>query len=69
MATELPPLEVELEGETQELLVFVTFEVTLGPPNSHWAASFRLHHRSGAFGLVADEGGMNAPAIGIHYRF
>lgn len=68
-ATEIPEVEVLLEGESHKLLVYWVMELTLGPPKSHWAASIRLHHRSPAFGLFGDDGGMNAPSLGIRYSF
>jgi hypothetical protein len=67
--TEVPEVEVAIEGESHRFLVFWVMEVTLGPPNSRWAASIRLHHRSPAFGLFGDDGGMNAPSLGVRYSF
>ena len=46
LASEVPEVEIELEGESQELLVYWSMELTLGPPRSNWALSLRLHHRS-----------------------
>jgi len=68
-ATEVPEVEVALEGESHKWLVYWVMELTLGPPNSRWAASIRLHHRSPAFGLMGDDGGMNAPSVGVRYSF
>ena len=68
-ATELPPVEVELEGESHQLLVYWVMELTAGPVESPWAVSLRLHHRSVAYGLMGDEGGMNAVGLGLRYRF
>ena len=68
-ASELPPVEVEIEGESQQLLVYWVMEVTAGPAQAPWSISLRLHHRSGAWGLVADEGGMNAVGLGLRYEF
>jgi hypothetical protein len=68
-STEVPELEVELEGDSRQLLVYWMLELTAGPPRGRWAASLRLHHRSGGFGLLADDGGMNAIGIGVRYRF
>lgn len=68
-ATELPPVEVELEGESQQLLVYWVLEATAGAAQAPWSISLRLHHRSGAWGLVADEGGMNAVGLGLRYKF
>jgi hypothetical protein len=63
--TEVPPLEVELEGESQRFLYHWFIELTFGPPDMEWTTSFRIHHRSGGFGSVADEGGSNALTLGI----
>jgi len=68
-ASELPPVEVELEGSTERLLVYWVMELTAGPPRADWAVSLRLHHRSVAFGLMGEEGGMNAVALGLRRRF
>ena len=66
--TEVPPLEVELEGESQRLLYHWFLELTLGPPEADWASSLRLHHRSGGFGSVADKGGSNALTLGFRLK-
>lgn len=68
-ATDLPPVEVELEGETRRLLVYWMMELTAGPVDSRWAFSLRIHHRSEAYGLMGDAGGMNAVGLGLRYRF
>ncbi len=69
-ATE-PEEEIELNDSTKKFLVYWFGELTLGPPKSNWAASFRIHHRSGAFGLVEEQGrgGSNTVAAGLKYRF
>jgi hypothetical protein len=67
-ATELPPVEVELEGESHQTLVYWLLEMTAGPVDSRWSASLRIHHRSVAFGLFGDDGGMNAVGLGLRYR-
>jgi hypothetical protein len=69
MASEVPDVEVELEGASDELLIYWSADVTLGPPRSSWAVLLRLHHRSGGFGLFADDGGMNAVALGLRITF
>lgn len=69
MATEVPEVEVELEGDSDELLIYWGVELAVGPPRGNWAVSLRLHHRSGGFGLVADDGGMNAVALGVRVAF
>lgn len=68
-ATELPPVEVEIEGESAQFLVYWVLEATAGPVDSPWAVSLRMHHRSVAWGLMADEGGMNAVGLGLRYEF
>ena len=68
-ATELPELEVQLEGDTRQLLVYWVAELTAGPPQASWAVSLRLHHRSVAYGLFGEEGGMNAVGLGVRYMF
>ena len=69
MASESPELEIELEGSTEQLLIYWVVELTLSPPRSAWGVSVRLHHRSPAFGLLGDAGGMNALGIGIRRTF
>lgn len=68
-ATELPPVEVAIEGESEQFLVYWVLEATAGPVDSRWAISLRMHHRSVAWGLMGDEGGMNAVGLGIRYGF
>jgi hypothetical protein len=68
-ATELPPVEVEIEGESAQTLIYWVLEATAGPVNSPWAVSLRMHHRSVAWGLMGEEGGMNAVGLGIRYEF
>jgi hypothetical protein len=68
-ATDMPPVEVELEGESRKLLVYWMMELTAGPLDSSWALSLRIHHRSEAYGLMGDAGGMNAVGLGVRYRF
>jgi hypothetical protein len=68
-ATEVPEVEVALESSSEQLLIYWVFELTVAPPEARWAASIRLHHRSAGFGLLADEGGMNAIAVGVRYEF
>jgi hypothetical protein len=67
-ATELPPVEVALEGESHQTLVYWLLEMTAGPKDARWAVSLRIHHRSVAYGLMGDDGGMNAVGLGLRYR-
>jgi len=68
-ASSKPKVEVANDGDSRRLLVYWMLEIEVGPPDKGWSAIFRLHHRSGAFGLVADEGGSNAMVIGLKQRF
>jgi hypothetical protein len=67
--TDLPDIEVELEGESSRSLIFWVMELTAGPTDARWALSLRLHHRSVAYGLMGQDGGMNAIGMGIRWRF
>ena len=68
-ASEVPEVEVELEGASEQLLLYGHLEMTFAKPGAPWAATLRLHHRSGGFGLLADDGGMNALCLGLTRRF
>jgi hypothetical protein len=67
--TKLPDIEVELEGESHKTLIYWVAEITAGLPDEPWALSLRLHHRSVAYGLMGDEGGMNAVGLGLRWQF
>ncbi|MEW6353324.1 MAG: hypothetical protein AB1469_03345 [Pseudomonadota bacterium] len=64
-----PPLEVEIDGDSQPWLIHWFMEVTLGPPDTEWSAALRLHHRSTGFGLMGDSGGLNTLTIGVRRTF
>jgi hypothetical protein len=68
-ATEVPNQEVAMDGDSQQWLVYWVMEAAMGPPRSDWEGLFRLHHRSGAFGVVADDGGSNILTLGVRRRF
>lgn len=70
-ATEEPEIEIENDGETDRFLVYWMTELAVAPFPRHPEVEIitRIHHRSDAFGLVADDGGSNALAIGFKYRF
>jgi hypothetical protein len=68
-ATEMPEVELMIHDTTQQFLVYWFAEITLGPPNTNWTIVFRLHHRSKAFGLIAEEGRSNTLAAGLKFRF
>jgi hypothetical protein len=70
-ASKEPAAEIDRGDSTQKFLAYWFAEMAFGPPDSNWAGVFRIHHRSGAFGLIADrhEGGSNTLAVGLKYRF
>lgn len=68
-ATSLPEHERMRYGSTEQLLLFWHLEAAIGLPGSAWSAIFRLHHRSSAYGLFADEGGSNILTMGLRYSF
>jgi len=70
-ASEKPEAEIDVNDSTHKFLVYWYGEIALGPPGSNWEGVLRIHHRSGAFGLVADrgDGGSNTLCIGLKYRF
>lgn len=70
-ATLEPAAEIDIHDNTKKFLVYWFGELALGPSESQWAGVFRIHHRSGAFGLLADrgDGGSNTLAVGLKYRF
>lgn len=69
-ATEKPKIELMGNNDTtRRLLVYWFTEITLGPPETNWTMVFRLHHRSNAFGLMAEDGGSNTLAAGLKFRF
>lgn len=70
-ATLEPAAEIDIHDNTQKFLIYWFGEIAAGLPQSPWAAVFRIHHRSGGFGLVADrgDGGANSLCVGLKYRF
>lgn len=68
-ASRRPKAEVQNRGNSHRLLVYWKMEAEVGPPDKAWSTIFVLHHRSGGFNTIADEGGSNAMAIGIRRRF
>jgi hypothetical protein len=68
-AGEPPEVEVEIEGDSEQWLIYWVAELTAGPTDAPWAIALRLHHRSTAFGLMGEEGRMNAMGLGLRWRF
>ena len=69
-ATDKPEIEIENNEETSRFLVYWMLELAVALPKySHIAWITRIHHRSDAFGLIADGGGSNALAMGLKWQF
>jgi len=69
-ATDEPEIEIENDGKTARFLVYLMVELAVALPSyPHTALIVRIHHRSNAFGLVAEEGGSNALALGLKWTF
>jgi len=69
-ATDTPEIEIQNDGDTARLLIYWMFELAVGLPDyPRLALITRIHHRSNAFGWVADNGGSNALALGLKWRF
>lgn len=68
-ASEVPQVEVDRKGESQELLAHWYAELELGKPN--WAVYpfIRLHHRSDGYVLADFDTGSNAVVFGLRYPF
>ncbi len=70
-ATELPPLEAasHTNDGARQLLNHLVLELTVAPPRTTgWQLLFRIHHRSGVFGLFDGvHGGSNVIALGVRW--
>lgn len=69
-ATSVPEVEIERSGESEHLQAYMLVELELVLP-SHPNVAFitRIHHRSNAFGLVAEDGSSNVLALGFKFKF
>ena len=69
-ATDEPEIELEYKGDTSRFLIYWMGELAVALPDYPRAALIlRIHHRSNAFGLVADKGVSNSLALGLKWRF
>ena len=68
-ASHVPQVELEINKASYRWLVYWFGEITFAPPKASWQFLIRLHHRSNAFGLVADSGGANTLCAGVRYSF
>ncbi len=70
-ATEKPPIEVANDGDSAKFLLYWMMELAIVPLKRQPQVELltRIHHRSNGYGLFAEEGGSNALACGVRYRF
>jgi len=70
-ATRTPEFELIVNDRSTKLLNFMIWELSFAHPKAkHWSYLFRIHHRSGIFGIFSDiNGGSNALALGARYTF
>ncbi len=71
-ASRRPPVEESSRRKPTHVLTFMPVEITLAPPKQNkvpWEILVRVHHRSGAFGVVSDAKGSNFITTGLRYRF
>jgi hypothetical protein len=65
-----PEIEQHPDRPPSRLLVFMPVEITFAPPRApEWQLLVRVHHRSGAFGVISDARGSNFVTAGVRYRF
>ena len=69
-ATDEPEIEIINDGDTARFLIYWMFELAISSPGCPQVALItRIHHRSNAYGWVAENGGSNALALGLKWRF
>jgi len=69
-ALKKPRIEQRSQREAAHLLVFMPVEITFARPHDpNWQLLLRVHHRSGAYGVVSDASGSNFVTVGLRYRF
>ena len=67
--TEVSIIELKEDETAQRLLGYLSFELTFGLPQyPRWNLMFRIHHRSGAMGLIGD-GSTNYLCGGLKFAF
>ena len=66
-----PAAEIEVRGRAEQFLFHWYIEASAGPPERGWEGVFRLHHRSGGFGLLGPQGdsGSDFLTFGVRRRF
>lgn len=58
------------DAKRYKLQQYMAFEIDFGTSDSNWSMPIRLHHRSGAYGLIAPKGvGSNFISVGLRKDF
>jgi hypothetical protein len=68
-ASETPRVEDANLRSSAPVMAYWMLELEAGAPGSDYQGFIRLHHRSTAFGLFAEDGGSNSVVIGLRRRF
>lgn len=71
LATEIPKFEALHHEKTNQLLDYLLVETALSLPQTpQWSFVWRIHHRSGVYGLFNGvDGASNAMGVGLRYSF
>jgi hypothetical protein len=69
LATETPALEVELEGDSQAVMTYWAIEVETATALEDVRLVGRIHHRSTAYGVFGEDGGLNSLVIGLRKKW
>ncbi len=71
LTSSTPEREVQIRGNSQELLNYLAFELEVTLPRyPRYSLAYRLHHRSGVYGLFGGvEGASDYYLLGLRYRF
>ena len=68
-ATNIPEIEVQRSGDSERLQTYMMVELEfVFPSHPNVSVITRIHHRSNAFGIVADDGSSNVLAFGFKFR-
>jgi hypothetical protein len=71
LASKVPMREVQIRGNSQRLLNYLALELELTlPDHPRYSLTYRIHHRSGVFGLFGDvRGASDYYLLGLRCRF
>ncbi|WP_366193601.1 hypothetical protein [Meridianimarinicoccus marinus] len=68
-ASDVPSVEVDRKGESQQWLAYWFIELEFGRPSDTVRPFLRLHHRSDAFGTFEADTGSNMVFLGLRHAF